>query len=78
VNLSLSLIKHYAMKTYRRMELQLHAFLTFAASCSDLFSLYETDPFTRWLGDCVDPQLGLDAVAKPEILAPAGNIKPIL
>jgi hypothetical protein len=56
------LIKHHAMKKYWGVEVQIHAFLTFAldkgewsASCLDCFT-----PGMHWIGGWVGPRADLE------------------
>jgi hypothetical protein len=70
VKLSICL-KYDAMKTYRGMEVQLHAFLTSAlhggewsASRPGRFTFGERASVTHWLGGSVGPRPGLVAMAK--------------
>jgi hypothetical protein len=71
------------MKTYGRVDVQIHVFLTSAlvggdwpASCPGRFILEERVPGTPWIGDWVDPRTGLDNVEN--ILDPtsSGNSDP--
>jgi hypothetical protein len=71
------------MKTYGRINLQLHAFLTStpdggesSASRSSLFTSRERARSTHGSGSCVGCTVNLDALAKKKILAPAGNWTP--
>jgi hypothetical protein len=79
VNLSLCLTKHYAIKTYWGVEVQLHAFLTSAidggvwsASHPGRFTPKERAPCTHWIGG-LGPRAGVDTVAKKKFPAPVGN-----
>jgi hypothetical protein len=65
------LSKHHAMKVYGEVEVQLHASLTSArdgsersASRPGRLTVGERASATHWVGDWVDPRVGLDAVAK--------------
>jgi hypothetical protein len=67
VKLSLSLIKHYAMKAYGGVDVYIHIFLTSAlaggewsASRPCRFTLGERAPGTHWIGGWVDPRAGQD------------------
>jgi hypothetical protein len=60
------LIKHYAMKAYGAVDIQIHIFLTSAlaggewsASCPG-----EKDPGTNWMGGWVNTRASLDDVEK--------------
>jgi hypothetical protein len=64
VKLSLHFVKHHAMKTYRGVEVQLHAFLTWALDGSE-WSSSRRGPFI--------PRAGLDTVAKKKVPKSAGN-----
>jgi hypothetical protein len=75
------------MKTYGRVETQLHVFLTSAvgggewlASRSCSFTPGERVSDTRWIGGCVGPRVGLDAVAKIKIpfIVSSGNGTPVV
>jgi hypothetical protein len=83
MKLSLSLIKHRAMKTCWGVNMQLYAFLRStlhgsecSASRPDRFSQGQTVSNTYWMGGGVDPIASLDAV-KRKIFSPAGNRTPI-
>jgi hypothetical protein len=61
------------MKTYRRVEVQLHASLTSALdgdSCSGRFTPGKRPPGTHWIGGWVGTKAGLDAVAMRKIRCP--------
>jgi hypothetical protein len=84
VKLPPCLIKYHAMKTYWGMEMYDHAFLTSAlggewsASRLGRFTPGVTTPETRWIGGCVGPRAGRDAVAKIKSHAPPGNRTPVV
>jgi hypothetical protein len=71
VSLSLCLTKHHTIKTYRGVEVQLHAFLTSALDAGEWWSS-GTGRFTpgkgahgsHWIGPWVGSGTGLDAVTK--------------
>jgi hypothetical protein len=80
VKLSLFLIKHHATKTYGEVEVHLQVFLTSAldggewsASRPGRFTTRENVPSIHWTGGWVYSIVGLDAVAKRKIPAPAEN-----
>jgi hypothetical protein len=84
-NVSCALIKLHAMKTKGAVEVQLHAFLTSpldgdecSASRSGLFNLTERTPNNHWIGECVGPRTGIDAMVKREIPVSAGNRTPVV
>jgi hypothetical protein len=77
VKLSLSLINHYAMKTWGSGSID-HVFVTSAlvegecsASSPGLFTPGARATFTYWVGRWVGPRAGLDDMEK--ILAPIGT-----
>jgi hypothetical protein len=83
VNLSLCLTKYHDMKTYKRVEVQLHAFLISAldggkwsATRSDRFTAGERTPGTHWIGGWVGPRAGLEAVEKRKNLSPCRESNP--
>jgi hypothetical protein len=68
--LSLYVIKHHVMKTYRSGGTA-PPFLTSAVDGGDLsasrpgrFTIEERASCSQWIGDWVDPRVGLDAVEK--------------
>jgi hypothetical protein len=70
----------HAMKAYGEMNVQLHAFLASAldgfewpSSRFCLFISVKELLVPTGVGGWVDPSVGLDLLAKREILAPAGN-----
>jgi hypothetical protein len=75
--LSLCLIKHHAIKTYWRMEIQLHAFLTWVLYGGE-WSALRLGRFTpggrtsgtHWTGACMGPRAGLDTVERIKISSP--------
>jgi hypothetical protein len=72
VKLSLcSTIKHYTMKAYGGVGVQIHIFLTsvlvggeWSSPCPDRFTPGERAPSTHWMGDWVSPRSGLYDVEK--------------
>jgi hypothetical protein len=72
MKLSLCLIKYYAMKTYRGVEVYLHVFLNSALDGGEWWVsfvprplyLRERAPGTHWIGGWVGPIVGLDALEK--------------
>jgi hypothetical protein len=71
VNLSLCLIKHYIMKTYGGVDVQIHVFLTSAlvggewsASLPGRVTPGEMAPGIRWIGGLVGPRTSLDDMEK--------------
>jgi hypothetical protein len=68
-------MKHYAMKPYGGVDIQIHIFLTSAlvggewpASRPGRFTPGKRDPGTHLIGDCVDPRAGLDDVKERKFL----------
>jgi hypothetical protein len=64
-------IKHYAMKAYGGVDVEIHIFLTSAlvggewsASRTGRFTSGERAPSIRWIGGWVDPRVGLDDTEK--------------
>jgi hypothetical protein len=86
VKLFLRLTKHHAMKTYGRMKVYLHTFLTLAlhggesASRLGRFTPGERVPGTHWIGGWVGPRSDIDAMAKRKksLTAPSGNRAPVV
>jgi hypothetical protein len=80
--MSLYLIKHYSLKKYGEVGLELHAYLIltaeWSAPCSCYFIPKERLPDTHWEGDWVCPIVTLDVVMKRRISAPAENQTQIL
>jgi hypothetical protein len=83
VKLSLCLAKHHAMKTYRGVEVKLHAFFTSAldgggwsALRPGLFTPGERVPCTQTAVGRVDPRADLDAVEKRKIPSPSRESNP--
>jgi hypothetical protein len=73
------------MKMYGELKVQLYAFLNSAldggewlASPPARFTPSEKAPGTYWIGDWLSLWSGLDAVAKDEISAFAGNRSPVV
>jgi hypothetical protein len=71
VKLSLCLTKHYAMKTYEAMHVNIYAFLTSAlvggewsATRPGLFAPRERAPCCNLIGGCLDPRASLDNIKK--------------
>jgi hypothetical protein len=69
-----ALTKHYTIKAYWGVEVELHAFLTStldggecSASRPGRFTSREKLPGTNWIGGWVGPRTGLDAVVKRKI-----------
>jgi hypothetical protein len=65
------------MKACGGVELQLHAFFDFStdggersASLPDCFTPGERAPGTHWIGGCMGPRAGMDAIAKRKIPNP--------
>jgi hypothetical protein len=83
VKLSLCLTKHYAVKTYWEMEVELYAFLISAlgggewsASRPGRFTLRVRAPGTHWIGGWAGPRAVLDAVVKRKIPSPHRKSNP--
>jgi hypothetical protein len=85
VKLSLCLIKHYAMKAYEGVDVQIHIFLTSAldggewsASRPGSFTPGERAPATHLIGSWVDPKAGLGDVGKRKFLTlPGLELRPL-
>jgi hypothetical protein len=67
-------VKHYAMKTYRASDVQIHVFFTlvlvegeWSASRRGLII-----PCSLWIGGWVSPRAGLDDMEKRKSLTPPG------
>jgi len=74
---------HHAMKTYKRVEIQLLTFLTWAwgegvwsASHPGCFTFRERAPGTHWIGGWVGPRIILNAVVKRRISNPSRDSNP--
>jgi hypothetical protein len=83
VKLSLPLTKYQAMKTCRRVEVQLHAFLTssldggeWSASWPDRFTSMKRVFGTHLIGGWVGPKVGLDAGVKRKKFLPCRGSNP--
>jgi hypothetical protein len=73
--LSLCLIKHYTVKTYGGVDVQIQVFVTSArvagewsASCLGHFTLMKRAPGTHWIGGWVGPTTSLDDMKGRKIL----------
>jgi hypothetical protein len=71
-------IKHYAIKSYGGVDVQIHIFLTSAlvggewsASRPYRFTPKERAPSTHWIGGWVDPRASLDDMEKRKFLTPS-------
>jgi hypothetical protein len=69
--LSLCLTKHYAIKTYEGVDVQIQVFLIVAlvggewsASRPGRFNPGERADHNHWKGGCVSPRAGLDDMSK--------------
>jgi hypothetical protein len=82
--------KHYAMKAYGEVDIQIHIFLTWVLAGGDSSALRpgrftpgERIPGTHWIGGWVDPRAGLDNLEKRKFLTLPGleprslSLKPI-
>jgi hypothetical protein len=77
------LIKHYVMKTYGRLDVEIHMFLTspligveWSASLRGRFTPGERSQGIRWTGDWVGPRIGLDAIKRRKLPGPTGTRTP--
>jgi hypothetical protein len=67
---------HYAKKKYRKVDVQIHMFLTSAlvgewsASCTGHFTPRKTAPSTHWIGEWVAPRTSLNNVERRKNFAP--------
>jgi hypothetical protein len=75
----LILTKHYAMKAYGEVVVYIDIFLTSAlagdersVSSTNRLNPGEEAPSTHWIGDWVDPRVGLDYVEKRKFLTLTG------
>jgi hypothetical protein len=73
------MLKHYAMKAYGGVDVQIHVLLTFAlvggkwsASCACRFNPGERSPSTHLLGGWVGPRAGLGGMKKRKFLTLPG------
>jgi hypothetical protein len=77
--------KHYAMKAYGGVDVQIHIFLTSAlavaewsASRSGRSTLGERAPGTHWIGGWVDPRADLDNLDKRKFFTlPGLELRPL-
>jgi hypothetical protein len=78
-------MKHYAMKVYGGVDVQIHVFLTSAlvggewsGSSPGRFTPGETAPCTHWIGGWVDPRAGLHDVEKRKFFTLSGlELRPL-
>jgi hypothetical protein len=85
VQLPLCLTKHYAMKVFVGVNVQIYVFLTSApagsewlALCTGSFTPGETAPLNHWIGGLVGPRTGLDDTEKWQFLTlPALELRPL-
>jgi hypothetical protein len=79
------LIKHYTMKAYGGVDVEVHIFLTVAldggewsVSRPSHFAPGERAPVTHWIGGWVDPRASVDDVEERTFLTlPALELQPL-